>query len=30
MSGITYAISVPIALALILHVLGKAVTFRWK
>lgn len=30
MEAMVYAVSVPIGLAVILHVLGKAVTFRWS
>jgi len=29
MHGLVYAVSVPIVLAVILHVVGKAVTLRW-
>lgn len=30
MHGITYAIGIPIAIAVMLHVIGKAVMLRWK
>lgn len=30
MAAIVYAVSVPIGLAVMLHVIGKAVTFRWS